>query len=380
MKRVLFTATVDSHICNFHLPFLKWFNEMGYEVHVASNGEKNIPFTHVKHNIPFERSPFKLNNIIAFNQLKSIINSNNFELIHCHTPMGGVITRLASLNARRRGTKVLYTAHGFHFFNGAPLINWFLYYPIEKWLSQYTDCLFTMNTEDYFLSTKRNFRAGQIININGVGLDLEKFCIASVDEKKELRFKYGFTEDEFLLIYVAELSPRKNQLFLIKSIVELKKKIPNIKLLLVGDGELGSLYEKEIKRLKLEHHISLLGYRKDIRNLMVLSDIGVSASKQEGMPVNVMEAMALGLPLVVSDCRGNRDLIENNRNGIVINLNEMNEFIGGIETLYHSKKLRITYGINNKEKIKNYSLETIMEQMKINYKKLISTSNHSNNL
>lgn len=128
---------------------------------------------------------------------------------------------------------------------------------------------------------------------------------------------------------------------MIKSIVELKKKIPNIKLLLVGDGELGSLYEKEIKRLKLEHHISLLGYRKDIRNLMVLSDIGVSASKQEGMPVNVMEAMALGLPLVVSDCRGNRDLIENNRNGIVINLNEMNEFIGGIETLYHSKKLKL---------------------------------------
>ena len=155
-KKVLFTATVDSHILHFHIPYLKLFKEKGYEVHVATNGNEEIPYCDKKHVISFERSPLKLNNLKAIGQLRKIINEENFDIIHCHTPMGSVVTRLAAKKARKKGTRVIYTAHGFHFYKGAPKLNWFLFYPVEKYLSKYTDTLITINKEDYDLA-KRKF-------------------------------------------------------------------------------------------------------------------------------------------------------------------------------------------------------------------------------
>ena len=206
MEKILFTATVDSHILNFHIPYLKWFKEQGYEVHVASRGNADIPYVDKKHNIPFERSPFRLSNIKAYLQLKDVIDRNNYKLIHCHTPMGSVLTRLAAKNARKSGTKVLYTAHGFHFFEGAPLKNWLLYYPVEKWLSRYTDCLITINDEDYECAIRKKFKSGTIKKVNGVGIDLNKFTPQTYKKKKELRKIYGYSEKDFILIYVAELN------------------------------------------------------------------------------------------------------------------------------------------------------------------------------
>lgn len=206
LRRVLFTATVDSHIINFHIPYLRWFKERGYEVHVASKGDVNIPFVDVKYNIPFERSPFKSVNYKAYKELKEIIDRNSYELIHCHTPVGGVLTRLAAKNARTKGTKVLYTAHGFHFYKGAPLINWLLYYPVEKWLSRYTDCLITINEEDYRRAKKGNFKAKSIKFVNGVGIDLNEFTPQTKEKKKQLRKKYGYSDDDFILMYAAELN------------------------------------------------------------------------------------------------------------------------------------------------------------------------------
>jgi glycosyltransferase EpsD len=125
-KKVLFTATVDSHIELFHLPFLKYFQENGYETHVATNGNKKIPYADKKHTISFERSPLKPQNLKAFKQLKAIIDDEKFDIIHTHTPMGAAVTRLAARKARKKyGTRVIYTAHGFHFFKGAPLQNGF---------------------------------------------------------------------------------------------------------------------------------------------------------------------------------------------------------------------------------------------------------------
>ena len=145
--------------------------EKGYEVHVATNGTENIPYCDVKHVVSFERSPIKINNLKAIKQLKKIIDKEKFEIIHCHTPMGSVVTRLAAKKARKKGTKVIYTAHGFHFYKGAPLINWMIFYPIEKYLSQYTDCLITINDEDYELARKKFKKCEQIELIYGVGVD-----------------------------------------------------------------------------------------------------------------------------------------------------------------------------------------------------------------
>ena len=156
MKKVLFTATVDSHILHFHLPYLKLFKDNGYEVHVATNGDEVIPYCDVKHQICIERSPFKVNNIKAIKQLRKIIDKEKFDIVHCHTPMGSVVARIASKNARKNyGTRVIYTCHGFHFYKGAPLFNWIIFYPIEWYLSKYTDTLITINHEDENLARKK---------------------------------------------------------------------------------------------------------------------------------------------------------------------------------------------------------------------------------
>ena len=273
MKKILFTATVDSHILNFHLPYLKWFKEKGYEVHVASNGESKIPFVDVKHNILFERSPYSIKNISAYINLKKIIDENNFIIIHCNTPIGGVLTRLAARKARVNGTKVIYTAHGFHFFKGSPLRNWVLYYPIEKWLSKYTDCLITINKEDYKMCTTSNFKAKSIKLVNGVGIDLNKFQNQTLVKKTELRKKYRYKDNDFILIYVAELSYKKHQDLIIDVVNLLYEKIPNMKFLILGSGKLSKQYKNKVNKLNLQNNVHFLGYRKDISNLMVMSDI-----------------------------------------------------------------------------------------------------------
>lgn len=363
MKRVLFSASIDIHILSFHIHYLKWFKERGFEVHVASNGNSDIPYTDVKHNVAFERSPFKISNLKAYRQLKKIIKHNKYDIIHCHTPMAGVLTRLAAINARDNGTKVLYTVHGFHFFNGAPRINWRVYYPVEKILSKYTDCLLTMNREDYQNAMKFNFKAKSIKLVNGVGIDLNKFAPQTEEVKKELRKKYGYAEDDFILLYTAELNNNKNQKFLIKVIDKLKNQIPNIKLLLAGTGKLEVYYKRLVKELNLDGYIVFLGYRKDISNLLKMSDIAVSSSRREGLPVNVMEAMATGLPAVVTNCRGNRDLISHEENGYVVDIDDIESFAQGIYRLYKSPQLRSRFGIKNLRMIRNYSCETTCKSM-----------------
>jgi glycosyltransferase EpsD len=372
MKKVLFTATVDGHILNFHTSYLKWFKEQGYEVHVASNGNLDIPFVDLKYNIPFERSPFKLVNFKAYKKLKNIIDDNNYKLIHCHTPMGSVLTRLAAKKARKKGTKVIYTAHGFHFFKGAPLINWLLYYPVEKWLSKHTDCLITINDEDYECAKRNKFKAGSIKKVNGVGIDLNKFTPQTVEKKKKLRKEYGYSETDFILICVAELNHNKHQDMIINVINILKNIIPNIKLLLVGEGNLMEQYKNQVKKLNLEDYIKFLGYRKDVPNLMAISDVAVSASRREGLPVNVMEAMATGLPLVVTDCRGNRDLVRNGRNGYVVGINDVDGFADAVEKLYKIEKLRQNFSEKNCELIKMYSIKNVKNELEKIYLSLLN--------
>jgi len=186
-----------------------------------------------------------------------------------------------------------------------------------------------------------------------------------------LRKQYGYSDDDFILIYVAELNHNKHQDLLIKVVDVLKNKIPNIKLLLVGAGKLIEDYKQQVRDLKLEDHIHFLGYRKDVPNLMAIADVAVSASRREGLPVNVMEAMATGLPLVVTDCRGNRDLVVNGKNGFVIALDDVDAFADAIERLYNSQELRTKFGRANLEMIKEYSLENVIKYMEEIYRDYI---------
>lgn len=364
MKKVLFTATVDSHILQFHIPYLKMFKEKGYEVHVATNGKEEIPYCDVKHVISFERSPIKINNLKAIKDLKKIIDKENFEIIHCHTPMGSVVTRLAAKKARRSGTRVIYTAHGFHFFKGAPLLNWIIFYPIEKYLSKHTDCLITINQEDYELA-KRKFKAKKIELVHGVGIDESKFNIEMTQqEKNKIRESLGLKEHDFVIIYVAELSKRKNQGMLIKAVKELiQEGKGDIKVLLPGTDSLDGIYQKMAKELDIEQNIKFLGYRKDIPKLLKISNLYVSTAKQEGLPVNIMEAMFCGLPIIATNCRGNRDLIFNNKNGYLNNIEDFKELSNHIRDVYKNKNVQGKMSTESKIMIKKYLLENVSKKM-----------------
>ncbi len=309
MKKVLFSATVDSHILHFHIPYLQYFKEQGYEVHVATSEDGEIPYCDVKHKISFERSPIKINNLRAIKQLKKIIDKEKFELIHCHTPMGGVVTRLAAMKARKNGTRIIYTAHGFHFYKGAPKLNWLIYYPIEKILSKYTDTLITINQEDFDVANKK-FYAEKTKLIYGVGVDKSRFDFAMTPEEKKLyRQSAGVSDDDFVIIQIGELNENKNQLMSINAIKKLVQEKPNIKLLLVGAGKLEEFYKQKIAEYDLKNNVFELGYRQDIPQLLKISDLCISTSKREGLPVNIIEAQMAGVPVVATNCRGNRDLI-----------------------------------------------------------------------
>lgn len=367
MKKVLFSATVDSHILQFHLPFLKLFKENGYEVHVATNGTEEIPYCDVKHVVSFERSPFKINNLKAIKQLRKIIESEKFDIIHTHTPMGSVVTRLAAKRARKKlHTRVIYTAHGFHFFKGAPLINWCLFYPVEKYLAKYTDTLILINQEDFDRAKRKfNKRCHDIEYVPGVGIDESKFDFEMTEkEKEEYRKTLGLKKDDFVMIYAAELSNRKRQIWIINSLKELMKKNSSMHLLLPGKDSLGGKCQKLVQELELDNQIHFLGYRKDIPRLLKISDLAISSANQEGLPVNIMEAMYVGLPIIASNCRGNRDIVKNNKNGYLVDLDDPIRFSECIIKVYSNvdKKRKFSNNNNNSALLRKYLLDEIMKR------------------
>lgn len=362
-KKVLFCAKVVSHLKAFHLPYLRWFQEQGWEVHAATNGAEKIPYVNQQFDIPIHRSPLKLDNWRAYRQLKSLIRQHDYDIIHCHTPMGGVLTRLAARQARRRGTRLLYTAHGFHFFQGASPLYWLLYYPVEKYLSRYTDCLITINTEDYNRALERRFKAQAIAYVHGVGVDFDKYKPIGRQERDRLRAMHGIGADEFVLIYAAELSSRKNQSYLLQVVSLLSARIPLLRLLLAGQGELEADYREQTERLGLDDIVTFLGHRSDMEQIYALADLAVSSSRQEGLPVNIMEAIATGLPVVATDVRGNRDLVEPGVHGSLVGLDDASIFAERIWELYSQPQLRADLGANRGRLIEHYSVDYVLNEM-----------------
>ena len=369
MKKVLYVATVvKTHIMEFHIPYLKMFKDMGWETAVAAKNDYEnpedcvIPYCDTYYNIPFERNPLKLGNLKAYRRLKQVIDEGGYDIIHCHTPVGAMLTRFAAKHARKRGTKVFYTAHGFHFYKGAPAINWLLYYPVEKWLSRYTDVLITINKEDY--ERAKTFKAGKVCYVPGVGIDLKKFNVGYVD-KNEKRGEIGVQADDFVLLSVGELIPRKNHEAVIRAMSVLKQenKLQHLEYVICGQGS----YESELKSLAEElgvtEHVHFLSYRTDIAEICNCSDLFVFMSQQEGIPVALMEAMACGLPVICSDIQANTDLIENNVTGLIVN-SAPESVAKAIDIMRKDKDLRDRLASAALKKIKQFDLESVKDEMK----------------
>lgn len=370
-KKVLFVAHMDSHIANFHLPYLKWFKENGYETHVASNSQestKEILYCDVKHQIDFVRNPFSLKNYKSYKSFKKLVKSNDFTLVHAHTPMGGVFARLAF---RKSGIPVIYTAHGFHFLKGGPKISWLLYYPIEKLLSRFTKEIITINREDYNLA-KSKFSKKCIINyVPGVGVNMNEYYSLDEQEKSIIRSKNNINSNDFVVLYVAELTKGKNQDFLLKIVRKLKTRYNNIKLLLVGYGRCKDEYEELIRKYGIEKEVSLLGYRKDIVELNNIADIVVSSSKREGLPRSLLEALSVGKPLLVSNIRGNNDTVVHGLNGFLYDSDDEEMFLKFFDLLYSNKELRDSFSKESKSLASQYDINIVLEEVVDIYKRYL---------
>jgi glycosyltransferase EpsD len=369
--KILYVTTISNTVNAFLIPHIELLIKQGHKVDVAFNIVRKVDPKLIKmgctvYNIEFQRSPISSKNYTAYKKLKRIIKNGKYDIIHTHSPVASACVRIACKNMKN--VKVIYTAHGFHFYKGAPLKNWILYYPIEKWLSRYTDCLITINKEDYNTAINKNFKASEIKMVHGVGIDLNKFQIQTEKKKIQMRRKYGYKDKDFILFYAAELNYNKHQDLLINVISVLKDRIPNIKLLLAGNGTLENQYKKQVKQLDVSENVEFLGHRNDVPNLLMLSDIVVASSRREGLPVNVMEAMATGLPLVVMDVRGHHDLVHDGENGYVVGLNDIEGFSDSIEKLYKDDEVRNKFGIKGLELVQTYSLENVLKEMKEIYK------------
>ena len=363
MKKILFIANLDSFFIKFLIPQLKYFKDLGYIIHIASKNENiEIPYCDKKYNISFARSFNIKDNIKSYFKTKELINKENYDIIYCHTPFGGAIGRLAGKKALKKDTKVIYMAHGFHFYKGTSILNWLLYYFAEKQLAKITDLIITINKEDYNIANK-NFKT-KVEYINGVGLDTKKFDFdMTKEEKQKLRESLGLKSDDFVIIYPAEINKNKNQIWLIKTLSVIIKNHNNIHLLLPGNDRLNGKCKNLSKKLHIKDNIHFLGFRKDIPKLLKISDLAVSSSKREGLPVNIMEAIYNGLPVVATECRGNKDLITNGKNGYIVKLNDNKEFMSKV-IHYYNEYDKTKLNEINKSVIDKFVLEGVMTQFK----------------
>lgn len=374
--KVLFVATVRSHIGQFHMPFIRELKAHGAQVDAAfkdNSADKpglDLSAIDKTFEVPFERQPLRPDNIKAYKTLKKVIDSNNYDAIHCHTPMGAVIARLAAKGARKNGTKVIYTAHGFHFFKGAPLKNWLFFYPVEKYLSKYTDCLITINSEDYALAHEKKFRAGKIYQVHGVGVELDRFKAVDDEEKARLRAEYGYDNDTFIMIYPADLSVRKNQPMLFDALQKIVQKNKNVKLLLPGQPIRLEEYKQMVAERGIAENVDFLGYRRDINNLVGLSDLSVASSFQEGLPINLIEAMAMGNPIVATDVRGNNDAVEDGVNGYLVPVGDSGMMAEKILELMNDREKLRTFGENGLDMVRDFSTENVNREMLTIYSNL----------
>ena len=344
----------------FFIPVIRELLDRGHQVDLACN-EIDSPVAPVYRQwncsvypISCSRSPLSRGNLTAIQQIKALVENGQYDIVHCHTPLAAACTRLACRKVRKSGTRVFYTAHGFHFFKGAPLQNWLLYYPVEKLCAHFTDVLITINQEDYDLA-RRKLKAQNVVYVPGVGIDLEKFGFCNVDPAAKRR-ELGIPEDARVLLSVGELSHRKNHKILLEAVAG----IPDLVVVIAGRGSLRAELEELAAKLGIETRLKLLGYRADIADLCAMCDVFALPSLQEGLPVALMEAMASRKTVVCSRIRGTTDLLGADH-PMLFEPNDIADCTRAIQQALCAD--RVACGAENRERMRLFAIDEIIARM-----------------
>lgn len=367
MAKVLFVATYGDFLATFQLENIKLWKQLGCEVHCAANYEveRYNRFTGrldevgaVRHQLDFVRTPYSLKNFVVYKKLCKIIEDEQITVIDCHNPVPGILARFAALSHHIH--KVVYTVHGFFFYKGAPRKNQMLYKPIEHFMARFTDALIVINKEDYEATKKMHIR-GKSYYVHGVGVDLNELFGVEVN-RREVREEFGIPDDAIVMISVGECIKRKNHEYAMRSFAKLDD--PHSYYMIIGDGELLGYLKALSVELGIQDRVVFPGYRKDVSRIMKASDIYVFPSYQEGLSVALMEAMALGLPVIATAIRGNVDCIEDGKGGITVGIDEIPEMMDAMKKMLSDSDLRRQYGKYNQKKVKMFSQEVVLEENK----------------
>lgn len=371
MPKILYTASTDIHILNFHIPYIKWFKLQGYEVHVACNGNRMIPGADNVYYLPFSRNPIHKDNLTAYHQLKQMIKEHEYQLIHCHTPTCGVVTRLAAVGARRRGTKVLYTVHGFHFYKGSNFLSWMVFYPIECLLSSISDGVITMNNEDFKSLKNWKFRTKGKFCIDGIGVNPDR--LEHVYSNREtMRKELGFASDDIVFFYIAEFILRKNHSFIFNSLKRIMEKNSSVKFMFAGGFSTEKIkMESIVEKNGYVDRVKFLGYQTQIGKYISVADVGLSSSKAEGLPIGISEMMFKGFPVIASEIRGHKELINHGKNGYLFSLNDPKLFEKYVLKLANDETLRIEMGENAQQVIQKFMIDSTLVQMSKIYQQFL---------
>lgn len=358
--KILFVANVaKEHILKFHIPSIRKFKEIGWQVDVACSGEETIPFCDTQFHTSWNRSPFSLKTFTGIFELKKILCQGKYDVVYCHTPVGGFVARLASRKFRKTGTKVIYFSHGFHFFKGAPLVNWLIYYPIERLLVRWTDLVITINKEDY-INAKEKLKASKVCMIDGIGIDVKRFW--HVDRKYDrmkIRKELKIPQNAWVMIYLAELVPNKNQGMLLDVLKLVKEKNSDTYLLLAGIDHFEGKFQEYAKQVGVYENVRFLGWRDDTEKLYAAADICTATSIREGFGLNLVEALASGIPVVATRNRGHVSIIQEAVNGYLVDIGDCKTMAECICQVMIENVLAPI----NAEYIKKYDEDVIVDQI-----------------
>lgn len=375
LKKILFIATYGDFLSTFELSNIKICQRLGYEVHCASNfiNEKYNLKTYklhelgiALHEIDFDRSPFSIKNIISYKKLIKLIKNEKIDVIDCHNAVVGVYSRLAAKKCKVKN--VIYTPHGFFFYKGAPLKNNTVFKIVEIFFAKWTDLLISINKEDYKATKKMKIR-GKSLYVPGVGIDIDEISNKSGNRKKYCN-EFNIPIDAFVFFSVGELINRKNHIKAIEAFADAN--IENSYYIIAGIGELETELKGLIKEMHLEDRIKLIGYRNDVKEIMKSFDVFLFPSYQEGLPVALMESMACGMPSIVSNIRGNIDLIEDEKGGYLFNPNDKEQLKEKMQLMYKNRHSINEFGNRNKKIIEAYDIKNVQKIMLEEYKKMIS--------
>ena len=364
-KRILVTST-DLMMVQFLVPHVMNLSQNGFEIEIACSDvggrveeirKKLDGYIKALHIVRLHRSPLSLDNLNGYKDMKTIIQRGKYDIIWTNEPVMGVVTRLAAQKARKKGTKVLYMVHGFHFYKGAPKLNWMVYYPIEKMMASKADVIVTVNREDYKRAQAMNVK--RVEYIHGIGINTSRLTLG--EKKNNLRAELGLSEDDFIVLSVGELNENKNQKTILKAISLMND--PKVHYILCGKGDQLENLKRMTTELHLEKQVHFLGYRKDVVDICSQADVYVMPSLREGLPVASLEAMYCGLPLVTSNIRGLVDVMEDGVSGYLCEPMDAQAFAACIVKLKNDDKMRERAGMRNKKTVIPYCIENTKQEV-----------------